>query len=171
MFYTLSKRNINPEPNHTVMKPQVRLLHLLFVIGLAAVRIAAAEATTASFNVQPGQEVARPVNLNKDDRCSVTLTIQGSGPTKLHFFMVLPNGTTADYGEVTQCRVDFFTDVTGECQFHFDNTNSQDTQLVTLNYEIEHFVFGMPNMIFMLVVITVLLVFVAAGYALMGKYR
>lgn len=152
------------------MKPSIRPLHLLVVLGLAAILIAVAQATTESFMVQPGQEVTRPAKMNADDRCSLTLTIQGPTPSKLHFFMVLPNGTTTDYGEVSQCRVDFFTDTTGECQFHFNNSNSADSQLVTLNYEIEHYVFGIPNMIFMLIVITVLLVFVAAGYVIMGKY-
>jgi hypothetical protein len=154
------------------MKPSIRPLHLLVVIGLAAIFIAVVQATTESFMVQPGQEVTRPIKLNADDRCSITLTVQvqGPSPSKIHFFMVLPNGTQTDYGEVSQYRIDFFTDTSGECQLHFGNSNSSDSQLVTLNYETDHYVFGIPNMIFMLIVITVLLVFVAAGYVLMGKY-
>jgi hypothetical protein len=84
--------------------------------------------------------------------------------------MILPNGTTSDHGEISQCTTEFFTDVKGECQLHFDNSNSSNAQLVTLNYDVEHFIFGIPQMIFLLIAIAVLLLLVAAGYIIMGKY-
>jgi hypothetical protein len=153
------------------MKSSIRPLHLLVVLGLVTALIAVANATTESFMVEPGKEVTRTTpNMAAGDRCSLMLTVQGPTPSTLRFFIVLPNGTTTDYGEASQYRIDFFTDASGECQLHFDNSNSSDSQLVTLNYETEHYVFGIPNMIFMLIVITVLLVFVAAGYVIMGKY-
>ncbi len=153
------------------MKPVKCALYLLLVISLVAVLVAFAQAKTESFNVEPGKEVTHTTaDLAAGDRCSLMLTVTGPAPSTLHFFIVLPNGTTMDYGDVSQCRIDFSTDVSGGCQLHFDNTDSSVSQLVTLNYEIEHFVFGIPSMIFMLIVITVLLLFVAAGYVMMGKY-
>jgi hypothetical protein len=152
------------------MKLSHRPLHLLVVLCLAITLTAVAQAKTASFTVEPGKELTLPIDLNVDDRCSITLTIQGPAPSALHFYIVLPNGTKSDYGEISQFRSDFFSDTSGECQLHFDNSDSSDSQLVTLNYEVDHYVFGIPSMIFMLIVITVLLMFVAAGYVLMGKY-
>ena len=84
--------------------------------------------------------------------------------------MVLPNGTTSDQGEISQFTFGFFTEVTGECQLHFDNGNSSDTKLVTLNYGVEHYVFGIPQMFFLPIAITLLLLCVAVGYIVMGKY-
>jgi hypothetical protein len=53
---------------------------------------------------------------------------------------------------------------------HFDNRNSSSSKLVTLNYEVEHYYFGIPSVLFIVVAITVLLVCVVAGYIIMGKY-
>jgi hypothetical protein len=132
--------------------------------------VAVGKAKTESFMVDPGKEVTIPVSVAAGDRISIILTVQGPAPSKLHFYAVLPNGTQSDYGNISQCNIGFSSDADGECQLHFDNNNSLDAQLATLNYEVEHFVFGIPSMIFMLIVITVLLVFVAAGYVIMGKY-
>ena len=151
-------------------------LCLLVVLGLAAFLIAFAQAKTESFMVQPGKELTRTTaRLAAGDQCAITFKVMASDPTApgtgaLHFFMVLPNGTTSDYGIIGQFSINFFADTDGECQLHFDNSNSTESQLVTLNCETEHYVFGIPNMIFMLIVITVLLLFVAAGYVIMGKY-
>jgi hypothetical protein len=173
LLYTSSERNINREWNHGTMKTPKLPLYLLVVLGLVSVLAAFALATTESFVVYAGKELTRTTpNLAAGDRCTVRLTV--TGPTlstsTIHFFIVLANGTKADYGEVSQRTFDFFADSDGACELHFDNSNATDSQMITINYEIEHFVFGIPNMIFMLIVITVLVVFVAAGYVLMGKY-
>lgn len=155
------------------MKTSYRpLLLLLVVVGLLTILTAVAEAKTESFSVAAGKELTQTINLNAGDRPSISLTVLGPAPSTLHFYIDLPNGTKDDYGEVSQTKIEFFTDPSGDCTLHFDNTGSSDPQpqLVTLNYEIEHYIFGMSSMVFMLVVITVLLMFVAAGYVLMGKY-
>ncbi len=146
-------------------------LCLLVIVCLSATLTAFAMAKTQSFTMDAGKEftLATP-NLVAGDRFSVTLTVVGPVPNTLHFSIVLANGTAIDYGGISQRSIDLFADADGPFQLHFDNSNSADSQTVTLNYEIEHFVFGIPNMIFMLIVITVLLVFVAAGYVIMGKY-
>ena len=88
----------------------------------------------------------------------------------LHFLIVLPNATAMDYGEIGQCSTSFITNTKGGVELHFDNSNSSDSKLVTLNYEIEHYIFGIPQMIFLLIVIALLLVGITAGYLIMGKY-
>jgi len=152
------------------MKLSNRPLYLLVFFGLMLILAGVAQAATESINVQPGEEITRTINLVAGDRPSITFTVLGPAPSTIHFYMVLPNGTTSDHGEISQYTIAFFTDVKGECRLHFDNSNSSSAQLVTLNYEVEHDIFGIPQMFFLLISITVLLAFVAVGYMLMGKY-
>jgi hypothetical protein len=147
-----------------------KLLCLLIIFSLTITLTEVAQAKTESINVEAGKELIRTIGLAAGDRTSVTFTVLGPAPSTLHFYMVLPNGTTSDHGEISQLTLDFFTSVEGECQLHFDNNNSSNTQLVTLNYEVEHYIFGIPQMFFLLIAITVLLLCVAAGYIIMGKY-
>ena len=152
------------------MKLSRRILILLVIFGLMTILASVAQAKTESISVEAEKEITRTVDLAAGDRGSITFTVVGPAPSTLHFYMVLPNGTTSDYGEVSHFTVDFFTDDKGECQLHFDNSNSSAAQLVTLNYDVEHYVFGISQMLFLLLAIAVLLLFVAAGYIIMGKY-
>jgi hypothetical protein len=146
------------------------MLYLLIIFSLTITLTEVAQAKTESINVEPGKELTRTIDLAAGDRTSITFTVLGPAPSTLHFYIVLPNGTTSDHGEISQLTLDFFTDVKGECQLHFDNSNSSNPQLVTLNYDVEHYIFGIPQMLFLLLAIGVLLLFVAAGYIIMGKY-
>ncbi len=82
----------------------------------------------------------------------------------------MSNSTTIDYGEASQLAIEFPANVEGNCYLHFANSHSETAELVTLNYNIEHSVLGIPQMLFLLVAIGVLLLFVVAGYIAMGKY-
>ena len=168
---TLAPKEIS---THNKMKKTMKLskrpLHLLVVFGLMGILTGVAQAKTESINVEPGKELTRTIDLAAGDLISITFTVLGPDPSALHFFMVLPNGTTSDYGEISRYSIDFFTDTKGVCQLHFDNSNSTNAQLVTLNYDVEHFIFGIPQMLFLLLAIAVLLLCVIAGYMMMGKY-
>jgi hypothetical protein len=152
------------------MKHSKRLLHLTVIFCLITILTCVVQATTESISVESGKENTRTIDLAAGDRSSVTFTVTGPAPSTVHFFMVLPNGTTSDYGEVSRCDIDFSTGVQGKCELHFDNGNSSGAQLVTLNYDVEHYIFGIPQMLFLLLAIAVLLLFVVAGYIVMGKY-
>jgi hypothetical protein len=145
-------------------------LRLTVIFCLLTVLACVAHATTENINVESGKEITRTIDLAAGDRSSVTFTVTGPAPSTVHFFMVLPNGTTSDYGEVSRCTIDFSTDVQGECELHFGNGNSSGAELVTLNYDVEHYIFGIPQMFFLLIAVAVLLLFVVAGYVAMGKY-
>jgi hypothetical protein len=152
------------------MKTRKKLLLTLVTTGLIAFLVSSAYAATESITVEAGKEVSRTINLAAGDRTSITFTVTGPIPSTLHFYVVLPNGTTVNYGEANQLTTNFFTDVKGECQLNFDNSNTSDSQLVTLNYDVEHFILGIPQLVFLLVAIAALLLVVVAGYIIMGKY-
>ena len=143
---------------------------LLGVFILMFCSVGIVQAATASFNVDPGKEFVRTINLDTGDKIQISFNVLGGTSNELHFWILLPNATTMDYGQIGQCSTSFVTNTQGGVDLHFDNSNSSDSALVTLNYEIEHYIFGIPQMIFLLIVIALLLVGVTAGYLIMGKY-
>jgi hypothetical protein len=145
-------------------------LCLLVVIGLIISLPSVVQAAVESFSVQAGEELVRAVDVAVEDRVQISFTVLGQNPDTLHFWMLFPNGTIMDYGETSQNTILFASDVQGRCELHFDNSNSSGTQLVTLNSEIEHYYFGIPQIPFILIVITVFLLVIVAGYIIMGKY-
>jgi hypothetical protein len=88
----------------------------------------------------------------------------------MRFWIIFPNGTRGDDMKSSNYDINFVSDVQGECEMHFDNTDTLDAQLVTLNYEIEHYYFGIPEIPFLLIVIMILLLCIVTGYIIMGKY-
>ena len=152
------------------MKLPKRPMYVLAIFSLIVILTGVAQAKTESINVEPGKEFTRTIDLAAGDRTSIIFTVLGPAPSKLHFYMVLPNGTTSDYEEVSQCATAFSTSSKGTCQLHFNNSASSDSQLLTLDYSVEHYIFGVPQMIFILGAIAVLLMFAVSGYIIMGKY-
>jgi len=153
-----------------MMKLSKKTPHLIVAFCLIIILTGIAHAKTESITVEPGKEFTRTIELTAGDKTSITFTVLGPSPSTIHFYMVLPNGTKSDQGEISQCSISFFTDAKGTCQLHFDNSNASEAQLVTLNYDVEHYIFGLPQVLFLLLATAVLLLFVVTGYIIMGKY-
>lgn len=54
---------------------------------------------------------------------------------------------------------------------HFSNSASSEDRLVSLDYEVQHYILGMPQMLFLTAVIVVVCVAAVAVFILMGKPR
>jgi hypothetical protein len=152
------------------MKLFNRLAYLFVVSILLIAMIATVKATTESLNVKADEDFVRQISISAEDHIHITFTVLSHSPGSLHFWIVFPNGTIGDYGKSTNYDINFVSDVQGECEMHFDNIDSLDTQLVTLNYEIEHYYFGIPEIPFLMLVIVILLLCIVTGYIIMGKY-
>ena len=63
----------------------------------------------------------------------------------------------------------FLTTEAGTYTLHFDNTQSTETKTVTLNYDVEHYILGMPQEMFLTIVIVTLAVLTVAAFVLVGK--
>jgi hypothetical protein len=63
-----------------------------------------------------------------------------------------PNGTVKEFGKSGDFSYSFVCDSEGEYGLNFTNNEEGET-LVTLNYEVDHYIFGMPQMLFMVIVI------------------
>lgn len=151
-------------------KPLTKLACLLFVFIPTISLAGSVQAATESLSVKGGQDLVRTIDVKAEDKIWLTFTVLGHASNPLRLWIIFPNATTKDYGEIMQGTISFVSDVNGICELHFDNSNSSDTQFVTLNYEIENHIFGIPQIPFLLIVITVFLLCIIAGYIIMGKY-
>ena len=86
------------------------------------------------------------------------------------FSLVFPNSTVISVGDVGQYSTSFTSDVGGTCELNFDNSNSSTPVFVALNYEVDHYILGIPEMIFVLAAIVVLLMVIVTGYIIMSKH-
>ncbi|MEM2971818.1 MAG: hypothetical protein QW270_05285 [Candidatus Bathyarchaeia archaeon] len=120
-----------------------------------------------SFTVKGGREETKVINLAVDDRVLIEFTVIGG----LNFSMIYPNGTVKDFGERGDLRYEFVCDLEGEYSLHFSNVGSLQDKLVTLDYEVQHYVFGMPQMFFLTLIIVVVCVMAVAAFILMGKHH
>jgi hypothetical protein len=154
----------------TLTKPLTKTITLLIILTLTITLAGSAQATTESLNIQAGKESVRTIDLGSKDKIRITFTVVTHTSGAFHFWMVFPNSTKRDYGETTQATISFNPEVKGACELHFDNSNSSENQLVTLNYEIEHFIFGISQIPFLLIVVTFFLLCIIAGYIILGKY-
>ena len=134
-----------------------RLPVCVFVIlVLLAVLIGLGNATTTYLIVKGGEEATHPITLAVEDRVLVQFTALGAEDVHtVHFSILFPNGTERDFGNVAQASYSFICDVEGEYELHFVNNDQTIDKRVTLNYEIQHYIFGIPQMLFMVILIAV----------------
>jgi hypothetical protein len=112
------------------------------------------EAATASITMKPGEEVIQPISLAVEDRVLIQFNVIG-GTNLIQFSITFPNGTVQNLGEVGTFSSSFVCDLDGECMLNFTNADQTENKLVTLNYGIDHYILGMPQMLFMVIVIMV----------------
>jgi hypothetical protein len=151
-----------------------RLPVCVFVIlVLLATLIGLGKATTTYFTVKGGEKVTHSITLAVEDRVLVQFTALGEEDAHLvHFSILFPNETERDFGNVAQASYSFICDVEGEYKLNFVNNDQTIEKRVTLNYEIQHYIFGIPQMLFLTIIIVLACIGGVAAFVLMGKtYR
>jgi hypothetical protein len=103
-----------------------------------------------------GGEVTHPINLIVDDRVLIQNKVISATADTSHTLLssiIFPNGTVKEFGEPSDFSYCFVSDAEGEYKLNFKNTDQTENKLVTLKYEIDHYIFGMPQMLFMVMLI------------------
>lgn len=142
----------------------------LLVVMVAAVLVRFVAATTVQFTVPSGEEVLRPVNLAVDDHVLVSFTVVGQTESTLDFCITDPDGNvTAEFSRQGYVRYSFVCEEPGDYVLHFSNVYSSESKFVALDYEVQHYILGIPQMLFLTVVIVVVCVAAVAVFVLMGN--
>ena len=150
-------------------------LFCIFLIILTAFSssIRFGQATVASFTVRAGKETTRSLSLAIEDRVAIKFAVVGGqGGSTLDFWITCPNGTDkAIYIDVGNLDYRFMCDAEGNYTMHFSNDGSFEDMFVSLDYEVQHYIFGMPQMLFLTMIVVVVCVAAVAVFILMGKPR
>jgi hypothetical protein len=149
-----------------------KLVCLLLVTISLLIFVQVADAATMSFWVNKGQTETRSISLEVDDHVLIEFTVTGHGENALDFYLADPEGNMkVGYNSTGSVHYSFVCDRAGEYILHFSNTDSNENSFVTLNYEVEHYIFGIPQMLFLAIIVVLVCVGAVAVFILMGKPR
>lgn len=112
-------------------------------------------ADNASFKVEPQQERVITLSLQATDGVTGSFSVVSEDESGINFFVIDPqNRTILGYLNIGQKKFSFTAEVTGDYQLHFDNSvSSVYVKTIALNYNITHYIMGLPQEQFLLVVI------------------
>ena len=148
------------------------LVPFLLIITILGILVQYASATATQFTVHGGQEYTVTVNLATEDHVLIKFNVVGQTENTVDFSLADPHGNvTAEFIRKGDVSYTFVCGEGGDYVMHFSNVFSSEDKLITLEYEIEHYFFGMPQMLFMVLVVVVICVAAVAVFILMGKPR
>ena len=154
----------------TVMQSKNTILSLILFLIITSLTMYGVNAATENFTVPPESEVTRALNLKQDDRVAVGFTVVGGSTNELNFYITDPNeNTILRYDTVGQKSFSFSATTPGVYTLHFDNSHSSENKMVTLNYDIQHYILGIPQTLFFVLVIVIISVIGIAFFVLLGN--
>ena len=144
---------------------------LLLLLGLFACTIAAAKATAENFALPAGQTTVRTVDLNVDDDVSGRISVVSSDePNQIIFMVYAPGGKIVLPAiNVSASNFEFKAVEAGTYSLVFDNSMSTGDKNVSLNYDVRHYWFGMPQEFVLMLIIVFIGVLGLVIYALASK--
>jgi len=148
-----------------------RTTSLLLTILIATMLLSCAYATVLTFTVPAGEETTKPLGLSIDDHVIIKISVIGNGgDNTLDFSLNYPNGTVKRaFFQSGSIDYPFVCDLEGQYTLNFSNVAYAHGKLVSVDYEIEHYILGMPQTFFLTIVIAVVCVAAVAVFILMGK--
>jgi hypothetical protein len=152
-----------------MIRHKTGLVSFLFLALTFSILVQAAEATAIDFTVHGGEEVTKSLSLAVEDHVLIRFTVVGASESSIHFYLIYPNGTEKDFGNVGDFNYSFVCDADGGYALHFSNAGSSEDRLVTLDYEIDHYILGIPQMLFLAMIIAIVCVAAVAVFIFMGK--
>ncbi len=153
-----------------MIQPKKKLICFLFIVIVLAILVQLADATAVSFTVPKGEEETKSISLVVEDHVLVKFSVVGQTASTLDFYITDPHGDVkVKYDSVGTASYPFVCDEAGEYVLHFSNADTSEDKLVTLDYEISHYIFGVPQMLFLTIIIVLVSVAAVATFILMGK--
>jgi hypothetical protein len=131
------------------------LVSVLVILALLGVLMGFGQATITSLTVKGGEEVTHPIDLIVEDRVLIQYKVVGGNVNAMQFSISFPNASVRDFGGSGDFSYSFICDVEGKYVLHFVNTDQTEEVRVTLDYEVQHYIFGIPQMLFMVILIAV----------------
>jgi len=146
------------------------ILPISCFVLIATFVINSADAKTENLSVPPETDLTKSLHLKENDRVSIGFSVIGEISNQIDFYITNPDEDRAcQYDNTGHESFSFLTTKAGTYTLHFDNTQSTETKIITLNYDVEHYILGMPQEMFLVMVIAVICVLAIAVFILAGK--
>jgi len=149
-------------------KNSFAILLLLVLFSCTSIE---AKATAETFALPAGQTTVRTIDLNVDDEVSGRISVVGSDESNDITFMVYgPLGSIIlPPTTVVSNNFNFKVIEAGTYSFIFENLLSTGDKTVSLNYDVRHYWFGMPQEFVLMLIIVFLGVVGLIVYARASK--
>jgi len=127
------------------------LLFVLFNCTIAAVKAA------ENFSLPAGQTAVRTVDLNADDDVSGRIVVSSDESNQITFMIYGPGGKIVlPATTVFSSNFEFKATEAGTYSFVVDNSQSTEDKNVSINYDVRHYWFGMPQEFVLMLIIVFL---------------
>lgn len=147
------------------------LMCSLLAATVVLLLVPAVRGVAKSFTVKAGQEETRTLDLVVDDHVQIRFTVIGQTTSALDFYITDPYGyVMKTVGATGNVNYAFVCSQEGNYTLHFSNVASAEDKLVSLDYEVTPFIFGMPQMLFLVLIVVGICVVAVAVFILMSKH-
>ncbi|UCE43682.1 MAG: emp24/gp25L/p24 family protein [Candidatus Bathyarchaeota archaeon] len=151
------------------MRPKHILLISCFVLIVSST-ISSTKAKTETFSVPPETDLTKPLVLKENDRVFIGFSVIGKTSNQIDFFITNPDEDVVNsYDNAGHVSFSFLTTEAGTYTLHFHNTQPTEAKTVTLNYDVEHYILGVPQEMFLTMIIVIICVLAVAAFILVGK--
>ena len=136
---------------------RIRWLMMLYFSVLFVLMIGEVNAVSHTFTVPADGEVVKTIGLNEGDVVWGRVIVVGGSDNTIKFYVTDPNGNAIlqfDRAGATDFR--FTIANTGTHRFHFDNMQSGSDKTVTINYEVQRYIMGLPQEFFYVLVVALI---------------
>lgn len=145
------------------------VLYALVLFVSVSLVIELGQSITQSINIKPESEFEQILNLELEDHVLIQIRILGVNSNNFSSNLFLPNGSVVEFGEEKLIDYSFICEIEGQYILKFFNNDPQNDKLITLNYEIQNYVFGMPKMLFLTLMIVGICLVGVVIFVFMGK--
>jgi len=127
-----------------------------------------AKAYTGNFTVEAGDSVARALDLNEGNRVSGRVVVVGHESIINFSILDVNQDPIRSYKNVGSSSFQFTVLESGVYTLQFENLFSEEAKQVTLNYDVQHYIFGFPQEYVLLFVIVGLALVAVAVFAILS---
>lgn len=153
----------------TRMKAQFLFLSCL-LLSMSVLSIKTVEAVSHTISVEAGKEEIENISLKVEDEAKGRLSVLGGSDNDIDFSITGPNGEAVVSEErVSTMDFRFTASKEGLYALHFDNSFSTERKTVTFNYDVRHYIFGIPQEDFLVFVIMIVAVIGLLLFAAMSR--
>ncbi len=137
---------------------------------LSCLLVGIVAATAETISVHARDTVSSSVDLNVDDEVSGRIIVVGDASEGINFSVVSFSGQVVlptQKAIITDFK--FSASEKGTYRFIFDNSLSTTDKTISFNYDVKHYWFGIPQEVFLMIIVVIIGALALAIYAVASK--